>query len=228
MGLAIYISHRLDEVFDLADRVTVLRDGSIVSTQAASECDRDTLVRLMVGAEAANVEASTAVLKRREPGDVLLAAEDVTFGDRVRGVSFEVRAGEIVGILGQVGAGKSNLVRHVVGAQRGSTGQIRVRGIPTRIRNPRDASSAGIGFLPEDRLEGLVPLMGVEDNILLADFGSVCGAGSTIDRTSARGVVERLIDELQIAFKSHLTEPVRYLSGGNQQKVLIARWLHRD
>jgi len=224
----IFISHRLEEVFDLADKVTVLRDGCIVATGDVGDFERDAIVRSMVGAEAATIEHGTATLRHGEPGDVLIAAEDVTFGNRVRDVSFEVRAGEVVGILGQVGAGKSELVRHVVGAQRGSTGRVSVRGVPTRIRNPRDASRAGIGFLPEDRLEGLVPLMGVADNILLADLGSVCGAMGTIDRGSARGVAERLVDELQIAFKTHLSEPVRYLSGGNQQKTLIARWLHRD
>ena len=218
-GIAIlYISHRLDEIFRIADRVTVMRDGKIVDTLPIDELDEDKLVRLMVGRDIGNLYPKTEV----EIGDVVLRAEGITRGHTLKDCSFEVRAGEILGFAGLVGAGRTELARAVFGADRIDSGTIELDGQSLRIRGPQNAIDAGIGYLTEDRKgEGLALQLGVDQNITLAHLPTSFGL---INLTEERRIARRRRDELNIRTPS-IRRRVQVLSGGNQQKVVVARWL---
>jgi ribose transport system ATP-binding protein len=218
-GIAIlYISHRLDEIFRIADRVTVMRDGKIVDTLPTSELDEDKLVRLMVGRDIGNLYPKTEV----EIGDVVLRAEGITRGHVLNDCSFEVRAGEILGFAGLVGAGRTELARAVFGADRIDSGTVELDGRRLRIRGPQNAIEAGIGYLTEDRKgEGLALQLGVDQNITLAHLPARLGF---INLAEERRIARRRRDELNIRTPS-IRRRVQVLSGGNQQKVVVARWL---
>ncbi|MCI2419897.1 sugar ABC transporter ATP-binding protein [Saccharopolyspora sp. K220] len=218
-GIAVlYISHRLDEIFEIGDRVTVMRDGAVVATRPVTELDEAQLVQLMVGRDVANLYPRT----HSEPGAVRLRIEGISRGDAVRDVSFEVRAGEIVGLAGLVGAGRTELARAVFGAELPDAGTITLDGKRLRIRSPADAIAAGIGYLTESRkTDGLALPLGVDKNITLAKLPMRAGL---IDLVTERRVAERERDSLRIRVP-WVGRPVRMLSGGNQQKVILARWL---
>ena len=218
-GIAIlYISHRLDEIFRIADRVTVMRDGKIVDTLPISELDEDALVRLMVGREISNLYPKPSV----EIGDVLLRVTGMTRGDKVKDCSFEVRRGEILGFAGLVGAGRTELARAVFGADRPDSGTVELEGSEVRARRPQDAIEAGIGYLTEDRKgEGLALQLGVDQNITLANLPMTAGF---INLGTEREIARKRSDELNIRTPS-IRRRVQVLSGGNQQKVVVARWL---
>jgi ABC-type sugar transport system ATPase subunit len=218
-GIAIlYISHRLDEIFRIADRVTVMRDGRIVDTLPVSELDEDKLVRLMVGREISNLYPKPEV----EIGDVLLRATGVSRGDKLKSCSFEVRAGEILGFAGLVGAGRTELARAVFGADRVDGGSVELEGSALKIKKPQDAIEAGVGYLTEDRKgEGLALQLGMDQNITLANLPMTFGL---IDLKKEREIARRRRDELDIRTPS-IRRRVQVLSGGNQQKVVVARWL---
>ena len=218
-GIAIlYISHRLDEIFRIADRVTVMRDGKIVDTLPIDDLDEDKLVRLMVGRDIENLYPKTEV----EIGDVVLRAEGITRGHVLKDCSFEVRAGEILGFAGLVGAGRTELARAVFGADRIDSGTIELDGRKLHIRGPQNAIEAGIGYLTEDRKgEGLALQLGVDQNITLAHLPTSFGL---INLAEERRIARRRVDELNIRTPS-IRRRVQVLSGGNQQKVVVARWL---
>ena len=218
-GIAIlYISHRLDEIFRIADRVTVMRDGKIVDTLPIDELDEDKLVRLMVGRDIENLYPKTEV----EIGDVVLRAEGITRGHVLNDCTFEVRAGEILGFAGLVGAGRTELARAVFGADRIDSGTVELDGRRLRIRGPQNAIEAGIGYLTEDRKgEGLALQLGVDQNITLAHLPARLGF---INLAEERRIARRRRDELNIRTPS-IRRRVQVLSGGNQQKVVVARWL---
>jgi len=218
-GIAIlYISHRLDEIFRIADRVTVMRDGKIVDTLPVGELDEDKLVRLMVGREVANLYPKPEV----DIGDVLLRVSGVSRGEKLKDCSFEVRAGEILGFAGLVGAGRTELARAVFGADRIESGTVELDGRTLKIKKPQDAINAGIGYLTEDRKgEGLALQLGVDQNITLASLPTSFGF---INLAEERRISRQRIDELNIRTPS-IRRRVQVLSGGNQQKVVVARWL---
>ena len=218
-GIAIlYISHRLDEIFRIADRVTVMRDGKIVDTLPIDELDEDRLVRLMVGRDIGNLYPKTEV----EIGDVVLRAEGISRGHVLKHCSFEVRAGEILGFAGLVGAGRTELARAVFGADRIDSGKVELDGQTLRIRSPQNAIDAGIGYLTEDRKgEGLALQLGVDQNITLAHLPTHFGL---INLAEERRIARRRRAELNIRTPS-IRRRVQVLSGGNQQKVVVARWL---
>jgi ABC-type sugar transport system ATPase subunit len=218
-GIAIlYISHRLDEIFRIADRVTVMRDGKIVDTLPVNELDEDKLVRLMVGREVANLYPKPEV----EIGDVLLRVSGVSRGENLDDCSFEVRAGEILGFAGLVGAGRTELARAVFGADRKDSGTVELDGQRLKIKKPQDAINAGIGYLTEDRKgEGLALQLGVDQNITLASLPTSFGF---INLAEERRIARQRRDELNIRTPS-IRRRVQVLSGGNQQKVVVARWL---
>jgi ABC-type sugar transport system ATPase subunit len=221
-GIAIlYISHRLDEIFRIADRVTVMRDGKIVDTLPVSELDEDKLVRLMVGREIENLYPKTEV----EIGDVVLRAEEITRGDVLKGCSFEVRSGEILGFAGLVGAGRTELARAVFGADPIESGKVELEGKELHIKNPRGAIDAGIGYLTEDRKgEGLALELGIHKNITLANLPTRTGF---IALETEREIARRRRDQLNIRTPS-IRRKVQVLSGGNQQKVVVAKWLETE
>jgi len=220
-GIAIiYISHRLREVIELADRVTVLRDGRLVESRDAEGITAADMIRLMVGRDITDVFP-----KREVPiGEVVLKVESLGRGDVFDGIDLEVRAGEIVGLAGIVGAGRTEVARAVFGLDRADRGHITVSGTRVTIRSPRDGVEAGIAYVPEDRKrDGLVPQLTVKDNVALASLGAVSNAGwvrgsaerrVATDRATELGVSPPLIDRR-----------VDTYSGGNQQKVVFAKWL---
>jgi len=227
----IYISHKLDEVFALADRITVLRDGKTVSTDDASALDTQRLIARMVGREVTDIFPPT----HRVPADVIFEARNVTVEDPnvpgkllVDDVSFRVRRGEVVGIAGLVGAGRSELMMATFGAHPGRKhGMFLVNGAPIAIDSPRDAIAAGIGFVTEDRKKfGLFLEHTIVTNLTLAALERISGPLITdVDAETAAG--NRSMKELRIKATSVFTV-VGTLSGGNQQKVVLAKWLLTD
>lgn len=220
-GVAVvYISHKLDEVLAIADRVTVLRDGRLVGVRPVGELSRAELVRMMVGRPVEQMFTR----RHRPSSDVVLEVAHLTVPGRVDDASFYVRRGEVVGITGLMGAGQSYLVRAVFGVVPVAAGEIRVHGRPALIRSPRDAMRAGIGLLTENRKEeGLVLIQSVAANVTLAALPRI-GRGAAIDRSEERRLAERMVRRLDVRTPS-LSQEVAYLSGGNQQKVVLAKWL---
>ncbi len=216
----IYISHRMEEVYALSDRLTVLRDGASKGTWKLGEITPDEVVRQMVGRE---LEALT-VPEREPPGEVVLEVRGLTREPAVRDVSFSVRAGEVVGLAGLVGAGRTEIARLIAGADRGQ-GTIALAGTPVRIDCPRDAIRCGVGLVPEDRkTQGLVLGLGVDENLGMASLprrGPFVALGKLLE------LAGRYIAELRIRV-SGPAQPVGTLSGGNQQKVVMGKWLARQ
>ena len=219
-GVAVgYISHRMNEIFRLADRITVLRDGGLVGTRVAAETDHDELVRMMVGRDLSQFFHREPV----EPGASVLELSGVT-NEHVSDIDLVVRAGEVVGIAGLVGAGRSELMKTIVGDFRIDEGAIRMNGRPVVFRSPADAIAAGIGFAPEERkAEALVLERSVRDNIGLVVMRSLARWGFVSDR-SERALAAEYVERLRIRTPS-TSQLVGKLSGGNQQKVVLARWL---
>jgi ribose transport system ATP-binding protein len=218
-GIAIlYISHKLDEVFRITDRVTVMRDGKIVSTMPTGELDEDRLVRMMVGRQLGNLYPKPEV----EIGEIILRVEGISRGHFLQDCSFDVRSGEILGFAGLVGAGRSELARAVFGADPIDSGTIELEGKQLNIKNPRAAIDAGIGYLTEDRKgEGLALQLGVHENTTLANLPTRAGF---LNLKAELRTTRRRRDELNIRTPS-LRRKVQLLSGGNQQKVVVAKWL---
>ncbi|MCX7599277.1 MAG: sugar ABC transporter ATP-binding protein [Armatimonadetes bacterium] len=215
----IYISHRLAEIFTIADRATVLRDGEVVGTRDVAGLQEMDLVRMMVGRQ-----VETGSLAGGAPGqEPLLQVEGVSSGGMVHDCTFEVRAGEIAGIGGLVGSGRTELARAIFGAAP-RTGRVVVAGKVLPPGSPRAAIRAGLGLLPEDRkLQGLLLRMLVRENITLANVGAVACYGF-ISARRERAAARPLIADLDIR-PPETDRAVMYLSGGNQQKVVLARWL---
>lgn len=218
-GLAVlYISHRLDEIFRIGHRVTVLRDGRVITTRPIGELDTEELIRLMVGRDVANLYPRAD----SEIGEVMLRAEGISSGDAVRDVSFEVRTGEILGLAGLVGAGRTELARAVFGARQLDAGTVVLNGRTLRVGSPDEAIRAGIGYLTEDRKgDGLALQLGVDQNITLANLPVKRGL---LSLATERRIAAQRIEQLNIRTPS-LHRNVGVLSGGNQQKVVVARWL---
>jgi ribose transport system ATP-binding protein len=222
MGI-VYISHRLEEIFEIADRVTVLRDGKVVFSRPTPEVTPSEAIEGIVGRtmEEAAQWKPRAVDRGGEP---LLEVRSLESGPRVRGVSFKLHKGEILGIAGLMGSGRSELARSLFGVDRITAGEIHIDGRRRRIRNPQDAIHAGIALIPEDRrTQGLVLAHSMRDNLLLPLLGGL-STGGLIDDSRGKSLASSLIDQLQIRGGS-ATRPVGLFSGGNQQKVVIAKWL---
>lgn len=221
-GVAVvYITHRMEELRVLGDRATVLRDGETVFTGPMAEVTNDDLVRLMVGREIA-AESRPA----RAPGSVRLRVENLSRGGVLRDICFEARAGEIVGIAGLVGAGRTELCRALFGVDAVDAGHVEVDGEVVRLRSPREAVRAGIALAPEDRQKcGLATSRPVGDNLLLASLEGVCRWGF-VDRKRAAAPVHTLIQRMRLKAESP-AQIAGQLSGGNQQKAVIGKWVAR-
>ncbi len=218
-GIAVfYISHRLDEIFQIADRVTVMRDGKVVATLPRSDLDQQKLIRLMVGRDIHNLYPKPA----SEFGSVMLRVEGISRRGILHQCSFEVRAGEILGFAGLIGSGRTELARAVFGADPIDAGSIWLEGKRLSINSPVDAIAAGIGYLTEDRKrDGLAMTLDIAQNITLANLPTVA---SWIDLRKEERIALRARDRLKIRTPS-VHRKVAVLSGGNQQKVIVARWL---
>jgi ABC-type sugar transport system ATPase subunit len=219
-GVAIvYVSHKMDEIFRICDRATVLRDGETIGTVEIARATPGELIRMMVGRELEFAARSA----RRAPGEIVLAAEKLTTA-KLHDVSFELRRGEVLGIAGLVGSGRSELGAALFGLDPITAGTLRVQGKPRAPRSPRHAMDGGMGLLPEDRrLQGLMMRMSVLENATLAVLSEISGLGF-IHRREEASALAPVARQLALNYPSPLA-PVSQLSGGNQQKVLLARWL---
>jgi ABC-type sugar transport system ATPase subunit/ribose/xylose/arabinose/galactoside ABC-type transport system permease subunit len=220
-GVAIvFISHRIPEVFEIADRITVLRDGHCIGTREVKQTDKNEIVRMMVGRPLGEMYEKPD----STPGEVMLRVNDLTSGTRFSGINLTVRAGEIVGIAGLVGAGRTEVAEAIFGIRKRDRGSVEVGGKSVSIRSPRDAIQNGIAYVPEDRARnGLLLPMSIANNTTLASlpsvsaFGFISGAREAAMAESWRGTLKTRLREV--------SQPVNELSGGNQQKVVLARWL---
>lgn len=216
----IFVSHRLDEVLDIADRVTIFRDGQVVGTKTRSELNANQLVKLITGRDM----ESTFLREPVRHGDVVCRVKNVKSAGVREPVNFELKKHEILSFTGLIGSGYSNILKVICGHEPAKNGEVTVTGAGKPVRSPFDAIDSGIGYIPEDRKkEGLFLNLPVEKNITIACLNKISRWGF-VSRRQSRQLVEPLIKALKIKTPSPGT-PVKNLSGGNQQKVIIARWL---
>lgn len=221
----VYISHKMDELKRIADRVTVMRDGEYVGTVDAADTPISKIIAMMVGREVTEEPLDVPDLTGAE---VSLEVSNLSRGKEVQDVSFSVQKGEILGFAGLMGAGRTEVARVIFGADPRDGGEIRVHGHAVTIKTPSDAVKAGIGYLSEDRKHfGLATGMNVRDNIALASMDRFTSRGGVLDDGAMAKTATGYIAQLGIRTPSD-TQEVRLLSGGNQQKVVIAKWLLRD
>lgn len=219
----VYITHKMDEVKRIADRVTVMRDGQYIDTLPAASTPMSTIIQLMVGRELADQHRATGQGTDTE----VLRVTGLNRGKAIRDVTLHLRRGEILGIAGLMGAGRTEVARAIFGADRIDSGEIDVHGQPRRISSPADAVANGIAYLSEDRKHfGLVTGMSVRDNVTMASWSRFVTAGFMQDAALGR-VAEDYVRKLKVK-TPHVQQETRLLSGGNQQKVVIAKWLLRD
>jgi ribose transport system ATP-binding protein len=220
----IYITHHLKELFGIADRIVVMRDGESVGEMATGDTDIDELVSKMVGRTITNYVVKENVLI----GDEILRVENMSRKGIIEDISLHVNKGEIVGLAGLAGAGRTETVRAIIGADRIDSGKVHIGGEPARIKIPRDAIKAGIGMLPENRkLQGALVDMDVRENITLTNLNGILHGKLLIDRKKEESVANEYVARLGVKTPS-IFSVVNSLSGGNQQKVILAKWLFAD
>lgn len=220
-GVAVvYTTHKMAEVFQLADRISVLRDGQLVCTKPASEFTPATLITHMVGRELSQVFPPVVT----QPGEVVLAVEQLTRAPAYRNISFTLRRGEVLGLAGLMGAGRTEVVSALYGLQPADSGTICLHGKPLALTSPADGLAAGIGMITEDRKgTGIIPAMSVQHNLTLSALRQYC-RGAVIDTSAEKAVTQQATADFAIK-ASGPTQVINELSGGNQQKVLLARAL---
>ena len=220
-GVAIiYISHKMDEIFQICDTITVLRDGHFIGTDAAANMTNEQLIRMMVGRDITEVFPKAEA----EIGDVLLEVKNLSYGRQVKNVSFSLRRGEVLGIAGLVGAGRSELAETIFAMRQKSAGEILIGGKPVEIRHPKDAIQNRIALITEDRkITGLNLSGTVAENTTLVDLSRQFPSG-LIDRQKENRITDEYIQKLSIRTPSAQQLAGR-LSGGNQQKVVLSKWL---
>lgn len=223
-GVAIiYISHKMEEIFSIADTITVLRDGQYISTDSASNLDKDKLIKLMVGRELTEIfpKAETEI------GDVVMEVKDFSYLPKVKNVSFNLRRGEILGIAGLVGAGRSELVEALFGVHKSSKGILIIDGMEVQIKHTSNAIANKVALITEDRKQtGLNLIASIEENITLVSLDQLFPNG-IINKQKEAGVADESIVKFGVKAASKKNK-VQSLSGGNQQKVVIAKWLLAD
>ena len=219
----VFISHRLEEVRALCDRVTIFRDGNKIATEAISALTDAEIIRLMIGREV----KSYLHKQKGAIGNVALAVKGLTLPGKFEGISFEVREGEVVGLGGLVGAGRTDVARAIFGVAPAGAGTIEIFGRPVAIAEPADAVAHGLAFVPEDRaVAGIFRTLSVEQNITAA-VPRIIAPGGMIRRALERTVAKEAVEKLRVRLAS-LRQPIGELSGGNQQKAILARWLLTD
>jgi len=221
----IHISHRLEELKQISDRVTVMRDGRYINTVKTQEASIDQIIQMMVGRV---IYEATPEIPENPSDDVVLEVRNLNRGKVIRDVNFQLKRGEILGFAGLMGAGRTEVARAVFGADPIDSGEIYINGKQVHIRSPRDAVRSGVGYLSEDRKGfGLTTGMDVETNIVLATFQRFIKALGWIDSSKISTTAAHYVEALSIKTPS-LTQKVQYLSGGNQQKVVVGKWLTAD
>jgi galactofuranose transport system ATP-binding protein len=225
----IFISHRLDELYQVCDRVTVMRDGRTVSTSRMADMDKLQLVSAMLGRDLETVRARSTgfTTPKSAPGAVVLSAEGLRIGRKVRDARVEVREHQIVGLAGLLGSGRTEVARAIFGADPPDAGTIEIGGGAVSPQEPADAIALGVGYCSEDRkADGIVPDMSVRENMTLGVLPRLTNIG-IVDEARQREIVDKFMERLAIK-ASGPEQKIRELSGGNQQKVLLARWLCTD
>ncbi|MFM1652655.1 sugar ABC transporter ATP-binding protein [Brevibacillus sp. B_LB10_24] len=218
----IYISHHLDEIFEISDEITVLRDGETILTKKTGDFDKDELIRLMVNRDIEQTIAKEQV----QIGEELLRVENLSRSDVVKNVSFSVRRGEVLGISGLVGAGRSEMVRSLLGIDAKSSGRVFLEGREVFLRSVKDAVKAGLVLVPEERRrQGVVLDLSVRANISLGNLAAY-SRGGLLQKGKERSMAADLVKKLNIK-TSDMDQLVVNLSGGNQQKVVLAKWMNR-
>ena len=222
MGISvIYISHKLEELFELTDNIAVMRDGHMISCSPTNELTKDELIRRMVGRELNNIFPPL----NHEFGEVILEAENISRQGEFQDVSFSVRAGEVLGLSGLVGAGRTETVMALFGDKRLDSGTVRIKGQTVQVKAPCDAIAHSVALLPEDRkLHGLNIIGSVEDNVEAVVEKRVARGGFFVDRKRRSADTKQMIDTLSVKCNNK-DQHVLYLSGGNQQKVVLGKWL---
>jgi ABC-type sugar transport system ATPase subunit len=229
-GTVLYVSHRLDEILSLTDTVIVMRDGQLVTSGPTAQTDRSKLIAAITGTGSGQTAAErrrARGIAGRPEGEEILRVTDVE-SDVVSKISFDLRAGEVLGIGGLVGAGRTELVRLIYGADPRTAGQVFVAGSAVDTTTPPKALAAGIVLLPEDRRnQGMVLDFNLRENVTLPSLSRFCRKRTPFpDRGRERGAARKMVERLSIR-SSGVETPVRHLSGGNQQKVVLAKWLER-
>ena len=220
----VYISHRMEEIFELCDRITVLRDGSYIGTEEIKDIDMNDIVKMMIGREIGERFPSRDV----KLGAEVLKVEKLTSPGVFHDVSFSVKAGEVLGVSGLMGAGRTEIMQVIFGNLPVESGKIYIEGKETVIKNPEAAMKAGIGFITEDRkTEGLMLEKSIEENISLANLGKVSGKNHVLSNSAEDALVKKGIEEFHIRCFGPSHE-CGNLSGGNQQKVVLAKWIYTD
>ena len=219
----LYVSHRMEEIFRLCDRITVLRDGCHIATEAKTATTPERVIHQMIGRE---VKTSTPRHLERELGEEVLRVEDLSSPGKFRDIHFTIREGEVLGLAGLVGAGRSEVAQAIFGLDHSATGKILFRGEPLHPGDLKTALNRGIGYLPEDRKrQGLVLTMNCRENGSLSALPLLSSAGF-VRKGHERALVARYIDQLRVKTPG-LEAPISGLSGGNQQKIALAKWLAR-
>ncbi len=220
----VYISHRMEEIFELCDRITILRDGSYVGTENIKDINMDDIVRMMIGREIGERYPKREGVKI---GDEVLCVENLTKNKVFENVNFRVHAGEVLGVSGLMGAGRTEIMHAIFGNLPYDSGRVLINGEAMEIRCARDAINAGIGFITEDRkTEGLLLEKSIAENIELANLGKV-SSRSVLSKAKGKALVKKGIEEFRIKCFGPEHE-CSNLSGGNQQKVVIAKWVYTD
>ena len=221
----VYISHRMDEINVISDRVIVMRDGEYVGTLITKECSKDDIIKLMVGRAIFGEPKTASNVAKDAP--VVLKCENLNRGKAVKDVSFELRKGEILGFSGLMGAGRTEVARLIFGADKKDSGKIFINGKEVTIHTPQDAVAHGIGYLSEDRKRyGLIVDKSVEENTVISSLNDFV-KGIFIDKAKSKEVSRKYVESLKTKTPS-VSQLVKKLSGGNQQKVVIAKWLVRN
>jgi ribose transport system ATP-binding protein len=221
----VHISHRLEELKQISDRVTVMRDGKYIDTLMTNEARIDHIISLMVGR---TIYEAAPEIPERPTQDVVLEVKNLKRGNLIRDVSFQLKSGEILGIAGLVGAGRTEVARAIFGADPIDSGEIYVKGQKVEIKGPRDAVAQSIGYLSEDRKRyGLTLGMTVDENIVLASLRYFTRLLGWIDKSRIYSTSDAMVRKMNIKTPS-LQQKVKFLSGGNQQKVIVGKWLTAD
>jgi ribose transport system ATP-binding protein len=215
----IYISHRLEEIKQIGDRITVMRDGKVIGTIPVKDASRNAIIRMMVGRDVL-VEPREC---RTQPGEPVLKVEHFSVPGKISDISFNVKRGEVVGIAGLIGAGRTELARAIFGADKGGTGGVYLDGKAVHIKSPKDAIQAGLALVPEDRkVQGIIGVLSVQVNLMLA-YGNSHYRG-LLNFSKDKEITQKYIRQLKIRTPT-AAKRIMELSGGNQQKVILARWL---
>ena len=218
--IIIYVSHRLSEIFEVTDKIVVLKDGRFVKTLNTAETDRNELIKAMVGRDIGDTYANLS--RNEKPGDVVLEVKNLST-PKVKNVSFQVRRGEIVGLAGLVGAGRTEVARALFGADPVTGGEIWLDGQKVSFRSPREAIDHGVALCPEDRKEeGLVMFRSIKDNVAMPVVNLLC-KGLFVDRGAMASLAEKAVQQYSIKTPT-IDKLTSELSGGNQQKVILGRW----